>query len=319
MPTFLIIAGGAILLLLIVGIIVSVIGKQSLVDERLSHLVDDSIQDYAGPVEKTSIFGDWINVRVERSKWGDGLSEKLAQADVKLKPGEYLAVLIIAIFGLGIVAWYLGGQEPFSALIGGVLGSFLPRFYVNRQKRKRLRTFNNQLPDMLGLMVNGLRAGFSTVQAMESVSKEMPTPLSDEFHRLVQEMQLGISMDMSMSNMLRRIPSTDLDLIATAINVQREVGGNLAEILDTIGHTIRERIRIVGLIDVLTSQVMYSGRFLALLPLILSGLLWFLNRSYMMSLFNPSTIYCGISVVVLAVIMVSAGYFVMTRIADIEV
>jgi tight adherence protein B len=119
--------------------------------------------------------------------------------------------------------------------------------------------------------------------------------------------------------MLRRIPSPDLDLIATAINVQREVGGNLAEIMETIAHTIRERIRIVGLINVLTSQVMYSGRFLAIMPLILSGILWFANRPYMESLFNPNTIYCGVGVLILAAIMVSLGYFVMTRIADIEV
>jgi tight adherence protein B len=319
MSTFLIIAGGAILLFLVIGIILSITGKQSLVDERLSRFVDDSLQDDIGSDEKSSLLTDWVNARVERSEWGEGLSKKLAQADVKLKPGEYMAVFVIVVFGMGFIAWFLGGQEPFSALIGAAVGAFLPRFYINRQKSKRLDTFNSQLPDMLGLMVNGLRAGFSTVQAMESVSKEMPAPLSDEFRRLVQEMQLGISMDSAMANLLRRIPSADLDLIATAINVQREVGGNLAEILDTIGHTIRERIRIVGLINVLTSQVMYSGRFLALLPLILSGLLWFLNRSYMMSLFNPSTIFCGISVIVLAVIMVSTGYFVMTRIADIEV
>jgi tight adherence protein B len=292
MSTFLIIAGGAILLFLVIGIILSITGKQSLVDERLSRFVDDSLQDDIGSDEKSSLLTDWVNARVERSEWGEGLSKKLAQADVKLKPGEYMAVFVIVVFGMGFIAWFLGGQEPFSALIGAAVGAFLPRFYINRQKSKRLDTF---------------------------VSKEMPAPLSDEFRRLVQEMQLGISMDSAMANLLRRIPSADLDLIATAINVQREVGGNLAEILDTIGHTIRERIRIVGLINVLTSQVMYSGRFLALLPLILSGLLWFLNRSYMMSLFNPSTIFCGISVIVLAVIMVSTGYFVMTRIADIEV
>lgn len=319
MPTFLIFGGGAILLLLIVGIVVSITSKQSLVDERLSRYVDDSFQQGSKSDEKSSVVSDWVNKRVERSKWGDGISQKLAQADVKLKPGEYIALLAISIFGLGFIAWFLGGREPFSAFIGAVLGVFLPRMYINSQKRKRLETFGNQLPDMLSLMVNGLRAGFSTAQAMESVSKEMPAPLADEFHRLVQEMQLGLSMDAALANMLRRIPSADLDLIATAINVQREVGGNLAEIMDTIAHTIRERIRIVGLINVLTSQVMYSGRFLALLPLILSAILWFVNRSYMMNLFLPNTIYCGIGVLVLAVIMVSMGYFIMTRIADIEV
>ena len=99
---------------------------------------------------------------------------------------------------------------------------------------KRLLKFDDQLPDMLNLMVNGLRAGYSTMQAMEAVSKELPPPICDEFRRVVQEMQLGVSMEKALDNLLRRIPSDDLDLVITAINVQREVGGNLAEILDTI-------------------------------------------------------------------------------------
>jgi tight adherence protein B len=193
MPTFIIIGGGAILLLLIIGIVFSVTGKQSLVDERLSQFVDDSFLEDIKTDEKSSVFSDWVNTRVERTKWGDGISKKLAQADLKLKPGEYIALLGISIVGLAFFAWYLGGREPFSAFIGAVLGIYLPRFYINRQKRKRLETFNNQLPDMLSLMVNGLRAGFSTAQAMESISQEMPSPLADEFRRLVQEMQLGIS------------------------------------------------------------------------------------------------------------------------------
>jgi tight adherence protein B len=172
---------------------------------------------------------------------------------------------------------------------------------------------------MLSLMVNGLRAGFSTIQAMEAVSKEMPSPLCDEFRRVVQEMQLGVNMETAMENLLRRIPSEDLDLIITAINVQREVGGNLAEILDTIAYTIRERIRIKGEIRVLTAQVMYSGRFLAFLPIILTSIIWLGNRDYLMSVFQPDTMICGIIIFVTAAIMVAIGYFVMTRIADIEV
>jgi tight adherence protein B len=117
----------------------------------------------------------------------------------------------------------------------------------------------------------------------------------------------------------RRIPSDDLDLIIAAINVQRDVGGNLAEVLDTISYTIRERVRIKGEIRVLTSQVMYSGRFLALLPLILSGVLWFVNRSYMMTFFQPNTRICGFIMLGIAALMVAMGYFVMTRIAQIEV
>jgi tight adherence protein B len=142
---------------------------------------------------------------------------------------------------------------------GFVLGAFLPRIYINIQKGKRLVRFNNQLADMLNLMVNGLRAGYSTMQAMEAVSKELPAPISEEFRRVVQEMQLGVTMEQALDNLLRRIPSLDLDLVITAMNVQREVGGNLAEILATISHTIRERVRVKGEIRVLTAQQVYSG------------------------------------------------------------
>jgi hypothetical protein len=119
---------------------------------------------------------------------------------------------------------------------------------------------------MLNLMVNGLRAGYSTMQAMESISKELPPPVCDEFRRVVQEMQIGIPMETALDNLLRRIPSPDLDFVVTAINVQREVGGNLSEILDSISFTIRERVRIKGEIRVLTSQVRASGTVLSLIP-----------------------------------------------------
>jgi tight adherence protein B len=171
---------------------------------------------------------------------------------------------------------------------------------------------------MLNLMVNGLRAGFSTMQALEAVSKELPPPINTEFRRVVQEMQLGIPMEKALDNLLRRIPSDDLDLVITAVNVQREVGGNLAEILETISHTIRERIRIKGEIKAITAQVVYSGRFLSMLPLILSGILWTINRNYMMQFFLEPKL-CGIGMLVCGGIMIIIGYYIMNRIADIEI
>jgi tight adherence protein B len=155
------------------------------------------------------------------------------------------------------------------------------------------------------------------MQALEAVSKEMPAPISDEFRRVVQEMQLGIPMDRAMDNLLRRIPSEDLDLVVTAINVQREVGGNLAEILETITHTIRERIRIKGEIKTLTTQVVYSGRFLAMMPLIIAGLLWVINKEYMLEFFVAPL--CGGIILSCVALMIFAGYLVMNKIADIEV
>jgi len=191
--------------------------------------------------------------------------------------------------------------------------------YLKSQQNKRLIKFDQQLPDMLNLMVNGLRAGFSTMQAMEAVSKELPPPISDEFRRVIQEMQLGVSMEKALENLLIRIPSDDLDLTITAINVQREVGGNLAEILDSISYTIRERIRIKGEIRVLTTQVMYSGRFLSMLPLFVIGILYVLNREYIMEFFEPESGICGIIALVVAGLLIIAGYFAMNKLGDIEV
>jgi tight adherence protein B len=227
--------------------------------------------------------------------------------------------MLISGIGVGAVAWYLGGRSTLFSCLGIVAGIFIPRFYVRRQQKKRLQRFNDQLADMLNLMVNGLRAGYSTMQAMEAVSREMPAPISDEFRRVVQEMQLGLPMEISLDNLLRRIPSEDLDLVIAAINVQREVGGNLAEILDTISYTIRERVRIKGEIRVLTSQVMYSGRFLAMMPIFIGLSLWVLNRPYMMEFFNPETRIVGLILLSIAILMIVSGYFVMTRIATIEV
>jgi tight adherence protein B len=126
-------------------------------------------------------------------------------------------------------------------------------------------------------------------------------------------------MERALNNLYRRIPSEDLDFVITAINIQREVGGNLAEILDIISFTIRERIRIKGEIRVLTSQVMYSGRILALMPVGLLMVLWFLNRDYMMTFFVPENRLCGLIALGTAGLMIGIGYFVMTKIASIEV
>jgi len=321
MTIILIIGGGLSAVLLVIGIVITIRDEQSILDDRFSHYVEEEFEDAVALAEeqKTTALSEWLDNKLEGSKFGDRIATNLAQADLKLRPAEYVAAMVIASFLLGFFAWAVGGQNIISALIGAILGGMAPRFYMKRQQDKRLVTFGNQLPDMLNLVVNGLRSGYSTMQALEAVSKELPPPLSEEFSRVVKEMQLGISMGESLNNLHRRIPSDDLDLIITAINVQREVGGNLAEILDTISYTIRERIKIKGEIKVLVSQVIYSGRFLALLPLILMGLLWFANREYLMTFFSPGNLLCGGIMLGIAGVMVLAGYITMNKLADIEV
>ncbi len=319
LPLILLMGGGLALILLVVGIAITVTSERSLVEERLGRYIEDEAAAKASKGEKSAAVKDWFNVQVEKSSWGEKVARELARADLKLKAGEYVFVVVLIGLAAGALCWYFLGRNILVGIIGLLIGMMLPRFYVRRQQSQRLTRFNDQLADMLNLMVNGLRAGYSTMQAMEAVSRELPAPISDEFRRVVQEMQLGITMERALENLLRRIPSEDLDLVVAAMNVQREVGGNLAEILDTISHTIRERVRIKGEIRVLTSQVMYSGRFLSMMPLFIFGALWVLNRPYMMQFFNPETRIVGIVALVIAGVMILAGYFVMRKISNIEV
>lgn len=319
LPLILLMGGGLALILLVVGIAITVTSERSLVEERLGRYIEDEAAIKASKGEKSAAVKDWFNVQVEKSSWGEKIARELARADLKLKAGEYVFVVLLIGLGAGFLSWYFLGQTIIVGIVGFLIGMLAPRFYVRRQQNQRLNHFNDQLADMLNLMVNGLRAGFSTMQAMEAVSRELPAPISDEFRRVVQEMQLGITMERALDNLLRRIPSEDLDLVVAAVNVQREVGGNLAEILDTISHTIRERVRIKGEIRVLTSQVMYSGRFLSMMPLFIFGALWVLNRPYMMQFFNPETRVVGIIALVISGIMIISGYFVMKKISSIEV
>ncbi len=323
--TLVLIVGGVVaVLLLLIGIAVTVSSSRTEVEERMGRYVEPAKQKASAETERvrSTPLTTWLNSKVAGSSFGERIARDLARADLKLKPGEYVATMIIAAIGVGFVAWYIGGQSVLFGLVGVVIGLILPGGYVKRQQEKRLHKFDEQLGDMLNLMVNGLRAGYSTMQAMEAISKELPPPICDEFRRVVQEMQLGVPMERALENLLRRIPSPDLDLVITAINVQREVGGNLAEILDTISFTIRERVRIKGEIRVLTSQVSYSGKFLSLLPLIVIGILYLLNRDYISEFWHPDVnknFPCGYLALGVAGLLIIIGYFVMQKVGEVEI
>lgn len=325
-PILIIVGGIVLIIILIVMLIVTSSREQTLVEDRLNQYLGEQEEVRAEREAQRTMLTDWVSRRVERTSIGGRLAQNLARADLKFKAGEYLVLVLISIVLVGVIAWLIGGglSEPFglrsiiSFGIGGIVGLMLPGMYVKQQQVRRLNRFNDQLSDMLNLMVNGLRAGYSTLQAMEAVSKELPTPISDEFRRVVQEMQIGIPMDAALQNLLRRIPSDDLDFVVTAINVQREVGGNLSEILDTISFTIRERVKIKGEVRVITSQVRASGTLLALIPIFLTVVLWFLNPKYLMS-FADAGPMCAVIAGGVVILLIGSGYAVMMRIASIEV
>lgn len=317
--TWIIIIGGIILIILLtIGVIVSSNSERAIVEERLSQYLEDDNQKNLDKEAQKYVITNWVSKRVEKTSYGDRIARELARADLKFKVAEYLVLILLSIFLGALFAWFLGNRHPVSALIGAVLGIFAPRVYVKNQQKQRLKRFNDQLPDMLNLMVNGLRAGYSTTQAMEAISKELPPPINDEFRRVVQEMQIGIPMETALENLLRRIPSEDLDFVVTAINVQREVGGNLSEILDNISFTIRERIRIKGEVRVLTAQVRTSGTVLSLIPFGLTLILWFLNPDYLLSVTAGGPI-CTAIIICVVLGLISSSYFIMMKIADIEV
>jgi len=244
------------------------------------------------------------------------ISTQLARADLKLTPGEYIILNLTSILGFFLIGYLLFHRSLLMAGAAGVAGFYAPGIYVKIQQQRRLNAFNNQLGDAINLLANSLRSGYSLLQSMETVAKELPPPISVEFTRVVREIGLGLSNEQAMNNMLRRIQSDDLDLMITAINVQHEVGGNLSEILETIGHTIRERVRIKGEIRVLTAQGMISGYIISFLPVGLGLLLYLMNPNYMGAMFKE---LCGWIMIAVAVTGIITGFIAIQKIVRIEV
>ncbi|MGA9534224.1 MAG: type II secretion system F family protein [Anaerolineales bacterium] len=323
-PTLILFVGGGLgLLLLGIGGVLSLVGRQTVVEERLGRYAETGGMGQFGgeqaatKEERSSPLSDMLNQMGEGTEYFDNISKSLARADLKFRAAEYIALIFISAIGTAIIGVILSRSVAGAAF--GIIGIFLPGMYVRRLQKGRLKKFDNQLGDMLNLTVNGLRAGFSTLQAMEAVSRELPAPISTEFHRVVQEIQLGIAMEEALDHVLRRINSDDLDMLVTAINVQREVGGNLAEILDTISYTIRERVRIRGEISALTAQGRATAWVISLLPVALMAILFLVNRPYLMGFFDPETRACGLPMLALAAIMVMSGFFVTMKIVDIDI
>ena len=265
-----------------------------------------------------------VAVSLEQIIQGGSMAERtagmLTRADMRLTVGEFFLMRLLAAlagFGLGFIAMAIAAPV-FGLLLGlvfGLTGFMVPAVVVSLKGKKRIKKFLNQLGDTITLMANSLRAGYSLLQTMELVSREAKDPIAGEFRRLVREVGLGISTEDALMNMLRRVPSEDLDLLVTAINIQHEVGGNLAQILSTIGHTIRERVRIQGEIKVLTAQVQLSGYIISAMPVGLGLIIFVMNPEYIMELFAWPWICMPIA----AAILVVTGFLAMKKIATIEV
>jgi tight adherence protein B len=324
-PIIIAIAAGLVIFL-IFAVIAIVIGRgEQKIDDRLERYAGTSSQETAGIAageaagdvqgKKTGFIVDQVDRAVAKKPFASGMALTLAQADLKLTVGEFLIMNFMSCLLFSLLAFVIG-RSMFLIPVGTVVGFFVPRIYINIRKGRRLTAFNGQLGDTITLMANALRAGYSLIQAMETVSREMPSPISVEFARVVKETGLGLSHEEAMNHLLDRVRSDDLDLLVTAINVQHEVGGNLSEILDSIGFTIRERVRIQGEVRVLTAQGMISGYVISFLPFGLMGVLFLLNGEYIGAMFKEP---CGWAMLIFMAIIMTVGFISIQKIVRIDI
>jgi tight adherence protein B len=256
-----------------------------------------------------------LNPVLSRTSHTGKLADDLQKADIKLKSSEW----ILMVAGLGTFIGLLVALR-FGSLIAffpcPFIAWILSGLFLRLRQGRRSRRFNGQLGDTLTLMSNALKAGHSFAQALSTVAKNANPPIAEEFGRATREIALGISVDDALNHMVQRNKSDDFDLMVTAVQIQRVVGGNLAEILDTIAYTIRERVRIQGEIRTLTAQARVSGIIITLLPFGLAGVLELISPSYFGPMLTETLghIFLGIGIFAIAV-----GAAAIQKIVKIEV
>ncbi len=254
------------------------------------------------------------SVSLGRSSQVARLADLLARADVPMTATEYMLIILGAALAGFLLGWWRLGL--LSGIVLATLFAYSPIFYLRARESRRRQRFVEQLPDILSLLVGSLRAGHGLNQALERVAGQLPPPAADEFGRLVRAVSLGLSVQKGLNDLAHRIGSDDLDLVVTAMNVQLEMGGNLAQTLDTIGDTIRARIRIKREIQVMTSQQRLSGLILVAIPPLLAIILSIVNPNYMRQLMEP-----GLTRLLLVAALVAQviGFVIIRRILDIKV
>jgi tight adherence protein B len=247
-------------------------------------------------------------------KAGGKIGQQLESAGILLKAEEFIiAWASLALVPAGLLLFFGGSQV--TAVGVAAAGAILPPFYVSMKRKKRLALFEKQLGDALGIVSNCLRSGFTFQQAMESISTEMAEPISKEFAKTLREMRLGVPMETAMENIVRRMNNPDLDMLVSAVLIQRQVGGNLADIIDNISVTIRDRLKIKGDIKVMSASGRISGMVIGLLPVFLLGILMFLNPDYVLTFFNTTL---GIILLCVAGFMELMGFLLVQKIVDIK-
>lgn len=243
------------------------------------------------------------------------LEQDLIRAGIPMRATEFNLIRIGAV----ILCFGFGAVIVQNLLLGCLLAGFgyiAPRVYVQLQQQRRLHQFNRQLGDGINMLSNSLKAGYGFLQSLDQLAKELPPPLSTEFAQTLREINLGIATEQALLSMVKRVKSDDLELIVTAVLIQRQTGGNLAEILDNIAFTIRERVKIQGEIKTLTAQGRISGLIIGLLPIILAMVMLAVNPDYLKLLFTNKL---GLLMLGVACIAEVIGMLIIKKIITIRI
>lgn len=251
--------------------------------------------------------------------WAASISDQLAKADLPLKANEYMAIQFLAIVLPLIIGMLVMKSIPLGVMLA-IVGGIAPKVWLMIMKMRRISAFSNQILDTLIMTANGLKAGYSFLQALEMVARESAPPMQTELKRVLRENSLGMPLEDALMALNARVESEDWDLVTTVVLINRQIGGNLAEILDKIGATIRQRQKIKGDIQVKTSQAKISGMLVGALPIGIGIMIYLINPAFIMRLFTfKHGAFRGWFVVVAGVIWEAIGIYVIMKIVDIEV
>lgn len=242
------------------------------------------------------------------------IETELDKADILLRVEEFIGMNICAAAGGGLLVFLITNNTTYAAL-GLLLGASLPGLFVYRQKLKRAELLSEEIGDSLTGMSNSLRAGYSFQQAMDLISKETQGPLGKEYRRTLREINLGVTTDQALQNLVKRVNNEDMELMISTVLIQRSIGGNLAEVFDKIADTIRQRIRMKGEIRVLTAQGRISSWVLGVMPIFLLIVISLINPDYIKMFFETPL---GWGLLAYAAVSEVIGFIIIKKITNIE-
>ncbi len=286
-------------------------GSKSPAQRRL-----ETLERYSAPGQEGIVP---LALRDQGSAWAERTRVQLARAGLALKLHEYVPLRVLMGLLAFIVVLGVGNAGALALVLGmvvGVVSYMLPALYVRTRITRQVQKFNDQLDEMLTMVSNSLRAGFGLLQGFELAAEQLQPPMSTELHRLLRDTRMGASIEEALENLSQRVGSYDLDVIITAILIQRSVGSNLSEVLDKVAHTIRERVRIKGEINTLTAQKKLSGWVIGLMPVAFVAMMMIMSFDYMSLLFTDPL---GRLMLVIAVVLDIIGILVIKRIITVDI